>query len=358
LSSILVCNCGAKIRINSESFGKKVQCQKCSNFLDFPSTPKLPYLPTPNSKNRENFKNETTCPFCIEQIPENSFVCPICKEDLTKNFSNNSKCTACSEKIPKSSMSCPFCGEKFISPFRLTNEQTENLIFDHFNKLANTPHNIKREAFTIATIIFFICTLALASFLVLMIFESHFDVLAFQFICSVLILFLSFTGVLFLLDKKAKNMQNYTDPAKFFKTYFNCLKGQKASFAFHSVSPMGKLSQKTRPIFFESINLDDTSHNIETIKGFKKYWRSILIGTNKYTNSIKIKSIKTVEVLENIAIIEITLKLLRFDTFTGADKKKELATIQKTLLKHNNKWYVAEGELQGCLDFATFKERV
>jgi hypothetical protein len=36
--------------------------------------------------------------------------------------------------------------------------------------------------------------------------------------------------------------------------------------------------------------------------------------------------------------------------------KKELKTINKTILKYNNKWYVAEGELQGKLDFATFNE--
>lgn len=303
-------------------------------------------------------KNETICPYCIENIPSNSLICPICDEDISKVTFNCETCISCAKEIPKLSKFCPFCGSQ-ISKFGLTIDQVKNILVEHLQKIKENSinNNVKQKIFTVGCIILLSISLLLTIPFIGFLIEKPLDVEAAKVTGAILFFFICFTLVYFLADKRAREMQTIKDPILFFKTYFKSLKDHRRYFAYEAVSPMGKITKKTRLLPFTIADIDSKQYDITTLKGFKKYWRSTLIGSGKYNRNIKIKSIKIAQEVENITILEITFKVQSYDITISIGKKKEIVTILKTLIKHNEKWYIAEGEFQGNLDFVKFNEK-
>lgn len=332
MSISIACSCGLNTILNKESIGKKILCKNCNEILDnfikpnpaifgYSNNNVLPEISSP--------QYEISCPFCIEKIPNTSKI-------------------------------CSFCGEQLNGAIELSHEQTSSLLSEHFAKLKanNSQENFKSRRFTAGSYALIMITCLFLTGLLTSVFEKPFDsesVVIFGIITS---LFACFTIIYYLNDRKARKMQYIKSPIKFFTVFFNCLKDHRVIFSYQSVSLLGRATNSTRLLPFVLINIDTKQYDITNLKGFKKYWRSTLIGAGMYGRVMKIDKIKLLKEFDNVAVLEISLKLQSYDVAISVGKKNESATIKKILLKHDSKWFVAEGELQGNLDFATFKEGV
>jgi hypothetical protein len=171
-------------------------------------------------------------------------------------------------------------------------------------------------------------------------------------------------------DNAIVNIQSLIDPKEFIKQYFKIINANRARHLFFLVAPIGR-TNITRSILFEEIKNDEKIYDISLLEGYCKYWKSTFKGPGNNTRVVEIGEIDIAEEHKDKVILNINLhftsynSLLTFLVFCGPGvgelavyfgTKKEVKEIRKTALWVNKKWYVAEGELQGALDFATFKK--
>lgn len=253
----------------------------------------------------------------------------------------------------------------------LTSDQSNQLLSEHKRALAfKIPMGLKIKSLLSNTSLTMIYVIVFATFIATMLFVFFID----YYLIS-LLLYLIATALLVILpfcfekDLKARNIQSITDPNKFIKQYLNCITNYRSNYVFHTISPKG-LSSKTAPIItFMSTESSGYEFDIRTINEFSAYWDYYFGSDSKYIRHAVVTSIKTLENYPDKVIYQITIRIsckektLSFlaaiipggEIVNFISGKHTLITIRKTIFLLNNIWYVAEGEIQGPLDFATFK---
>lgn len=280
------------------------------------------------------------CPFCSEFIPEKSANCPKCKENL------NDK-----PQVMLSVEESNFLLNKYMDSIR-----REELFL-----LSTKKKWPKSRVILYCSLLF--CVLAITGSFMLGVSSG---VATCVIVCVPMALVIGYSKK----DKNSFNIQLLADPKEFVKQYLFSLNENRAKLLFQIVAPLGR-TKETKPLLFDKIKNDTNLYDISQLKGFCKYWKSTFRGTGNYSRSVVIEQINIAEEYNDKVILNITLNFTSYNTLLtlfeafgpifgslavhfGA--KKETVEITKIILKHNNKWYIAEGELQGNLDFATFKK--
>lgn len=348
--------CGSNIPLKKEALGKKIRCKLCNEISEIPadlkSTAEIE-LETKNQAIPEKATknpNEMECPVCFENIPVKSQICPRCKEVIVKK---RGKVT-------------------------LSKAESDELLIAHKNELSKEINMMpkKMNAISIGTIVLFITSCLLFISAIGVYFDSI-DNLPGSIALSVF-------GIFFVLgayskfnnNKKAINIGNISDPQKFITQYFESIKSNRLKYIYQVVSPNGRTKNTSDLMGFKKISVEKSKQNLSSLAGYIKYWSVLIKGFGNYAMRMTFhtkKDIKIIEKYDDKVIFQINLtfkshnQLLWLLIFLNliiaiiviaVTTKSETLTIRKTIFKHNNKWYVAEGEMQGNLDLATFKSEL
>lgn len=338
------CDCGQIITFTEKVLGKKLRCKSCKEIVQIPKEfeteeKKTPYTNFSPTSKFENL-NVYECPFCAEEITINSSKCPRCNENLTDNSDIPLTAEVTADLLKKAERSI----NGITSPIKMTSRiSIKSIILFFITALfsVGTAYHLINGA------------------------KSSGDTVLLFILVIFIIIFLTASLQNYSLDSKAQLIGNLTDPENFVKQYFSSIRSKRTEHLYEIIAPTGKSKQQTEIIEFDRIHNNKRKYNISSLAGFKKYWKFIKEGPSEYNRSFKIKRVTLIQEKNNKAIIEVELKFSSYNSFLFLliflniliailaivfSTKKEAKVINKLIIKKNDVWYIAEGELQGPLD--------
>jgi hypothetical protein len=284
-------------------------------------------------------------------------------------------------ETPFSNINCKDCGEYLLDRKRklLSYSCSTQLLKNHLLALKNEKDLIENKTPKVSKVVISL----LITYSVVLLFSTYryftWNVADKAFPPMSLVILLSplLIAAVFIQIKntKSRNIHNNTNPIKLIDQYFNNLFQNRAEHVYHVVAPNGRSSKSSHLISFKNIQKDFNQYNLNTSEGYCKYWKATFKGDNLNVRSAEIKDARDFSIVEEYddkIIFKISFFFTSYSTKSlgfflifnpifasmlfSSLKKTESFTIRKVVIKHKDKWYVAEGELQNIFDFATFKE--
>jgi hypothetical protein len=285
---------------------------------------------------------------------------------------------------PFSRVKCLRCGETLLDPKKnLLSIDFSNQLLKKYTNALNSNVKTKIETFprfSNGFIYIAISVLAILSFMYYKFFKNSPDWSSVELLALAIPSFILLTPLIiyYYNDQKSRNIQNISNPMAFAIQYCNILIKNKTKYLYSSISPLGLESKETRVVPFKRIEKNNNFYDISNLLGFTEYWKNIIKGDLSFVRTIAIKSKKDIMIVEEYndkVIFKINLYFSSYHKALILNKvlfssplfwffsnnlanNDEFLTIRKIILKHHNKWYIAEGELQGILDYATFKQKI
>ena len=390
------CQCGKVFKVKDEVAGTTIQCQVCGKQISVPAQgavlataglperppiavapppvirtvpiPVEPVAPPPAIAGIATM----ACPSCAEKIPGYCTECPFCGGEVTpQSAAGMVKCLSCAENIPRLTLFCPFCGEK--PAFKLTAAECDELLKKRLAQLDEhlaNPATLEADATLRGGQYFLslkICAaieagsvlLILAGFVVgrdLSDALKVFGTLGLVF-TTIPLLWIAYNNYI------SNHIQDCKDPVRVIKRFFSMALTSRANRAYLCVLPMGR---NFGPV--ESVRFNDGSmptvpgkFTVKDFAEFKAYWKSIARVSFLHNRGVRFVKAKSILAQDDLAVVEATFEftsmnpafLLLGVLIATMMQKKETKIVRKLLVKHNNLWYLAEGEFEGRLDTAS-----
>ncbi len=337
------CTCGKTFRVKDELAGTPVTCQVCGAQILAVEAP-------------------IAQPAFAQAIPPSSGTVP---------------CPACAEPIPTGSRSCPICGESLGSAAISSDELAKALDLIRNELARHSPaqdDELRGGMWSGKTIA--LGVLAAASLVLLAI--GAMSRCGEPALVSGIVLGLCFgipTLVSFFNDRNAMHLQEAAGPVQAYKRFFMAVRTGRTGKAYAALIPPARQSEHPPSIVLKNPKIPHSPQRkpYSDVKSYAAYWKEIFQGKNNWVRYYQLNKVRVLAPEnDGVAVVEAQLKLTTYNSLLILGillslwiaiililifQQKEEVTVRKAFIRHEGRWYLLDGSIEGELDKALAKRQ-
>lgn len=337
------CTCGKTFRVKDELAGLPVTCQVCGAQILATEAPAVPPIHAPTA-------------------PPSA---------------GTSSCPACAEPIPAGARRCPHCGESLASTVMSNEELAKALDLIRAELARHSPDqdDVLRGGMwsgkTIALGVLALASMALLAYGAMS--RNGEPAVVFGIILG--LCFGIPTLVSFFNDRHAMYLQEAEGPVQAYKRFYMAVKTGRTGKAFAALIPPARQAEHPPTIAFKNPKIPNNPQRrpFSDVKSYAAYWKEIFQGKNNWVRYYQLNKVRVIlPETDGVAVVEANLKLTTYNSLLLLSillslwiavililifQQKEDVVVRKAFIRHEGRWYLLDGSIEGDLDKALAKRR-